>query len=189
MRPVGFVERWNKRLLAPVARALARIPWLHPDHLTLLSAAAGGMAAPLLLVAGHPWLAALFLWLGAWLDSLDGDLARLKGCASPAGALLDAVLDRYVDLAMLVALIEAAPEAWRWLGYLAITGSVLTPYVRARAEAGGLPAAATIGSRDVRMLIITAGLLLEAYAATLVAVACIANFSALHRILAARRAA
>jgi len=80
----------------------------------------------------------LFIAAGA-LDFLDGRVAREAGQATRSGAVLDSVVDRYCESALLVGL------AWYYRGsatlvaaLLALTGSLFVPYVRARGEAIGV---------------------------------------------------
>ena len=42
--------------------------------------------------------------MGDLWDSVDGDLARKQGTASPEGAIFDAVLDRHIDFLVIGAL-------------------------------------------------------------------------------------
>jgi CDP-L-myo-inositol myo-inositolphosphotransferase len=71
--------------------------------------------------------------LGSALDGVDGELARVSGTASRRGATLDTLLDRYADLAVVLALVLAAgrtPTAWGW-GFAAAAGCLLVSYVHA----------------------------------------------------------
>lgn len=69
------------------------------------------------------------------------------------------------------------------LGLAALLGSTLTPYVRAKAEAEGKNSPASIGDRGWRNRILVVGLLLGQPVWTLGAIAVVANFSAIHRLL------
>ena len=77
------------------------------------------------------------------MDGADGDLARLKGMSTRFGAFFDAVLDRYADIAILAGLTywslafeDRGPTAVVALaGLLAMVGSLMLSYTRARAEA------------------------------------------------------
>jgi len=70
------------------------------------------------------------------LDALDGELARRIGVDSRAGDLLDHVLDRYADIAILVGL--AAGVDRYGLGLAAVTGVLMTSYLGTQIEAVGL---------------------------------------------------
>jgi archaetidylinositol phosphate synthase len=76
------------------------------------------------------------LWFGIGLiiafsaDSLDGAVARLRGEASRFGGYLDAVIDRYQEMAVLAAL---AQKTGHWpAAFFVLAGSFLTSYAKAR---------------------------------------------------------
>ncbi|HVK68020.1 MAG TPA: GtrA family protein [Polyangium sp.] len=114
--------------------AAAGVP---PNAITTLAvglAAGGGVAIAAGRFALGGWL---YVSAGA-LDYLDGRVARATGQASPSGAALDSVLDRYCESAVLVGLAWYYRESWVLLPcLLALTGSLFVPYVRARGEALG----------------------------------------------------
>jgi len=74
-----------------------------PDLVSVLVAALGVLAA-WLLAAGEGLAGGLLAQAVSVLDGVDGELARLQIRASPRGALLDGVLDRVVDVALVGAL-------------------------------------------------------------------------------------
>jgi phosphatidylglycerophosphate synthase/putative flippase GtrA len=125
---------WTMR---PFWTVLARIRF-PPNAITSLSFAiafgAGvGVAAGRFALGG--WL---FVVAGA-LDFLDGRVARSTGRTSPSGAALDSVLDRYVESALIVGLAWYYRDSWVLVPcLLALTGSLLVPYVRARGESLGV---------------------------------------------------
>jgi phosphatidylglycerophosphate synthase/putative flippase GtrA len=85
--------------------------------------------------------------LGGWLfliaaicDFLDGRIARESKTAGPSGAALDSVIDRYVDGVFFIGLAWFYRDSWLLiLVLLALLGAMLVPYVRARGEALGVP--------------------------------------------------
>lgn len=143
---------WLTQPLVSAVLAL-RVP---PSAVTLLSIplAIGAGAA---IGAGH-------LAAGAWLligssicDYLDGRLARAMRMASPAGAMLDSVVDRFVEAALYIGLAWLYREDWVLLVVLvAFLGSLMVPYARARAEALGVPMDRVgIVQRPERIVILT----------------------------------
>ncbi|MEM3194221.1 MAG: CDP-alcohol phosphatidyltransferase family protein [Candidatus Bathyarchaeia archaeon] len=84
------------------------------------------------------FLALLLLLFSGFCDALDGALARLYGETTVLGGFLDSLLDRYVDAAVLCGLILGGLCEPLW-GLLALVGSLLTSYARARSEAAGIP--------------------------------------------------
>src|SRR6185312_12211459 len=110
------------------------------------------------------WLGAAIFVLGSILDILDGALARAGGKSTVFGAFLDSTTDRVGEGAMLaaIALIFArnGNDAAVVFTIVAVAGSFLVPYVRAKAEALGLRGDVGLGSRAERVVVITAGLVL-----------------------------
>jgi archaetidylinositol phosphate synthase len=113
---------------------------LTPDAVSLLALFAAVAAAGSFYLAGESRLAyllgALLVFCNGMLDLLDGALARELDTSSSAGDLLDHVLDRYADIAV-VAGLAAGIEAFA-LGFAAVTGVLMTSYLGTQAEAVGL---------------------------------------------------
>jgi phosphatidylglycerophosphate synthase len=94
----------------------------------------------------------LFLFSGI-LDALDGRIARAHGEAAPSGTIVDSVLDRYADSLMLMGLAWYFRHTWVLIPTLAaILGTSLIPYVRAKAEALGVPGHPGLMQRAERIL-------------------------------------
>jgi phosphatidylglycerophosphate synthase len=90
-----FTEYIARPPAAIVVYALRNTP-ITPNQVTFLSAiVAAGSAAMLVLLPGYFWLvmAALVYEFSFVLDCADGMLARLRKIASPAGHLLDFLMD------------------------------------------------------------------------------------------------
>jgi archaetidylinositol phosphate synthase len=79
---------------------------------------------------------AFCVFFNGWLDLVDGALARELSVDSPAGDLLDHVIDRYADIVMIVGL--AAGVGRYDLGLAAVTGVLMTSYLGTQAQAVGL---------------------------------------------------
>jgi archaetidylinositol phosphate synthase len=82
-------------------------------------------------------LATVLLLLSGFCDVLDGAIARLFEQASPFGGFLDSLLDRYADAIVYAGIIVGGLCDALW-GLIALTGSLLVSYSRARAEAAGI---------------------------------------------------
>jgi CDP-diacylglycerol--glycerol-3-phosphate 3-phosphatidyltransferase len=110
------------------------------------------------------WLGAAVFVVGSVLDILDGALARAGGKSTPFGAFLDSTTDRVGEGAMLAAIaLVFARQGKEWavvVDVVAVAGSFLVPYARAKAEAIGLRGDVGLGSRAERVVVITAGLVL-----------------------------
>jgi len=128
-----------ERLLEPFVAGAKRVG-LTPDGVSVLAFLAAAGAAASFYAASD--LRVLYL-LGAFLvlcngvlDLLDGALARELGTDSSAGDLLDHVLDRYADV-LIIAGLAAGVDRYA-LGFLAVTGVLLTSYLGTQAQAVGL---------------------------------------------------
>jgi archaetidylinositol phosphate synthase len=162
-----------------------------PNSLTFLGLLTGSIAA-LLFAVREPQLAGLILLICGLFDAIDGAVARLTGRETFFGGVLDSVIDRYVDFAVFIGIIygglaELALPSWGW-GILALTGSFMVSYTRARAEAAGSGRLDMgIAERGERFLILAFGgmLGLTRYAVALVAI--LTHFTAIQRLFIARR--
>jgi CDP-diacylglycerol--glycerol-3-phosphate 3-phosphatidyltransferase len=140
---IAGVKRRSRVLAEGPARFLGRLGFT-PNSLTiggsLLTACVG------LLVAQGWFLAAgVCLWLFSLTDTLDGALARATDRVSAFGAFLDSVCDRYAEAAIFLGVVWwyqiHADVLGVALAYLAVVGSLMVSYARARAEGIGLQAA------------------------------------------------
>jgi CDP-diacylglycerol---glycerol-3-phosphate 3-phosphatidyltransferase len=140
------------------------------------------------------WLGAAVFVVGSVLDILDGALARAGGRSTPFGAFLDSTTDRIGEGAMLAAIglvfANQHNDIAAVFTIVAVAGSFLVPYVRAKAEALGLRGDVGLGSRAERVVVIAAGLVLAPWGALQWAIYLLAATSALtvlQRILYVRK--
>lgn len=115
---------WEK-----AARPLAAAG-LTPNQVTLIGLAL--VAVNVAAFAAHRSLVVLGLGLvvAFAFDALDGAVARLRGLSTRRGGYLDAVVDRYQELAMMLAL-GWATGAWVAVMF-GLSGAYLTSYAKAR---------------------------------------------------------
>ena len=148
--------------LAPLINALA-VAGVTPNSVTVAGLVLV-LAASLLIWQHSLLLGAVVLAIGAGLDAIDGGLARAQGGATPFGGFLDSTLDRtgeaVVYLGIIAYWLEAAaqPFAPVMLAALALSGSFLVSYSRARAEAAGFRASNGLAPRTERLIILVLGL-------------------------------
>jgi phosphatidylglycerophosphate synthase len=134
---------------------------LTPNQLTLLSLLAAVSAA--VAIAYHYLLLALIgLVLVFVFDMLDGSVARATGQATQFGGLLDHVVDRYAEAALLLGVMFSDLVAPGWVIF-ALFGMVMASYTRARAESKPAMENCNVGlaGRLEKLLILIAGLVLE----------------------------
>jgi CDP-diacylglycerol---glycerol-3-phosphate 3-phosphatidyltransferase len=185
---------WFRWYYHPIAEFLNRIG-IRPNTLTLIGMT-GTVGVSLLIADGHMLWAGLLLLVMGPVDAMDGALARLRNETSAWGAFVDAVTDRYSELFLFLGFLiyfMVHPNAVGvLLAYLAAAGSVLTSYVKARADASKLDANVGVLTRVGRYVVIIPGLIFSSLyppllliALTIIAV--FANFTALQRIFRARR--
>ena len=146
--------------------------------------------------------AALFFLISAFLDIVDGSVARVTGHVTKFGAYLDTVVDRYVEAIIIFALLFASlpilnlpylpaiPIA-AWL-YLYFFGSIMTTYVKAAAKEKEIIGQGTelkggLLERADRLILLFIGILAAAYeplalSGMVILLAVLSNISALQRI-------
>jgi len=83
------------------------------------------------------FFATILLLLSGFCDALDGVIARTYQKATPFGGFLDSLLDRYADAIVYMGIILGGLCHALW-GLMALIGSLLVSYSRARAEAAGI---------------------------------------------------
>ena len=131
----GFVSRWINRPVSIRISALLSSTSITPDQTTFLSFAMT-LAGAALLAMGQTGLTlagGLVVQAASILDGSDGEIARLKHQMTRRGAWLDTVLDRYGDVAVVLAISLAESRvqsgALVWLGGMAaLSGFLLASY-------------------------------------------------------------
>jgi CDP-diacylglycerol---glycerol-3-phosphate 3-phosphatidyltransferase len=138
---------------------------LTPNAISLTGFVGNLIAAALII--GHDFvLAGIAFILGSLCDMFDGRYSRMSGKGTPFGAFLDSTLDRVEEGVVLAAVAwwfaERGDEVAVGATVLAVVGSYMVSYTRARAEALGVSGKAGIASRAVRVVILSAGLVFAA---------------------------
>ena len=103
------------------------------------------------------WAGGLILFAGLF-DMLDGQVARLGNMKSTFGALYDSVLDRYSELIMYLGICYYLVGHHYFLSsifaFVALMGSMMVSYVRARAEGLGIECKGGLMQRPERVITI-----------------------------------
>jgi CDP-diacylglycerol--glycerol-3-phosphate 3-phosphatidyltransferase len=150
----------------PVVRPLASIG-VTPNMLTVLGLAGNAVAAYFAAEGEFIWAGVLVL-LASALDMYDGALARATGQATPFGAVFDATLDRISEALVLFGLLvyfsDRGGQTEELLAFVAVVGSILVSYVRARAEVIGLTLREGAFTRFERVALMGAGLVVAGIA-------------------------
>ena len=175
-----------------------------PNMLTVIGLLLSGLTA-IVIAQG-------FIVLGGWLvlfagifDMFDGAMARVRNAATTFGAFLDSTLDRYSEGIILFGLLYYAlrhpglqDSLWpmrdeqTWMIafiYIALLGSLMVSYTKARAEGLGLECKTGLLARPERVILLAIGLIFTEtgiWAVALLAV--FSNVTAVERILSIWRA-
>ncbi len=143
----------------------------------------------------------IFLLLSGFTDTLDGAIARLTGQSTKFGALLDSTLDRYAEFFIYFGLMVYYHD--RFIFYvvmLALMGSIMVSYVKARAESLGRTRVVGLMQRPERFFLLASGSLLNGpigryfpeypeciFIGTLILLVFLTNITVLHRLLAGKK--
>ncbi|MDQ3879481.1 MAG: CDP-alcohol phosphatidyltransferase family protein [Chloroflexota bacterium] len=164
----SFLPTWIKEgvraLLTPVVGFALR------RHITANTITVVGLlvvvVAALLVARGALLVGAAVLIAGSLLDAVDGALARASGGSTAFGGFLDSTLDRAAEGVLFTGiaiyhLTTPDPELAIALALVAMTGSFMVSYTRARAEGLGYAASIGLAPRPERLVLVSAGLILS----------------------------
>jgi len=157
----------------------------NPNFFTLLGFFAT-LFASVLILSGYWLLAGLAIVLSGLFDLFDGVVARKLGKVTPLGSFLDSVLDRYSDLLLLLAILiyylKRGESDIVVLASFVSMGTVLIPYVRAKAEALQVPCNVGLMERAERIILLVIGVLFNLMEPVLWILALLTHFTVLQRI-------
>ena len=178
----------------PIAKAVP----LSPNALTLIGlmisvVSAAAFARGELIMGG-----ALILVSGVF-DILDGAVARANGRMTSFGGFLDSVCDRYADAVVFIGIMYGALDGsisthallgislWLWCA-IALVGSMLVSYTRARAEGGGVENMDVgIAERPERMILLAVGALSGLILWAIAAIVVLTHITIIQRVLYAKK--
>ena len=146
-------------ILDPIAAGLAKAR-LTPTMITILGLLVTLVGAAYIAVDRYA-LGGFVAGVGVALDALDGPLARYQGTASIRGAFIDTMADRLGEVALWTGLTFSlrADETGLMLCILGLAFSLLTPYVRSKAESWGAEGRGGWMGRAERMILMLVGLI------------------------------
>ncbi len=182
------IKEFIRDALRPLARKFTAI---NPNTITIFGLLLSLVSA--VLFAEREILAAgAFLLAGGFFDVLDGLVARENNRTTKFGGFLDSVSDRFADAAVIIGAMYGGltafyPLPYWFIGALAIVGSLMVSYTRARAEAAGANASVGLGERAIRMLIIVAGAFIAEVNWAILLVAIISFITVFQRIAHVRK--
>lgn len=157
-----FLIRFMLWVIRPAERLFV-VGRVSPNAVTLVSlglCVGAGVAIGTDHLATGAWLYVL----AGVLDILDGRLARATNQQSAAGALFDSVADRWGELAVLAGCAWYLKDGgWLLAVMLAIAGSMMVSYTRARGEGLGIELDGGMMQRAERILIVVLGAAIAAW--------------------------
>ena len=190
------VERRMVAVLRPVIDGLvgARV---HPNILSTLGFLIT-LSSAFAFHSHHVRTAGALILFGGLFDLFDGRVARATGLASNFGAFYDSTLDRISEIAVYLGILSLYNDYRLVLGdvgmiyavMLAMAGSLMISYTRARAEGLGMDCKVGLMQRGERVIAIGLAALLFgessnglALRVVIVALAVLTNLTAVHRII------
>jgi len=183
--PQRVQDRFVK-MLSPLIALFSK--WgLRPNSFTVAGLIITSLAAAAVSM-GYVRLAGILILLGGLCDTIDGLMARTAGKASRFGALLDSCFDRYSELIMffgIAAYFTVLEDYGASAGVLlALCGSFMVSYTRARAESLGFEVKLGFMQRPERIVLLGLSALIHITALKFAIwlVAFLANLTALQRI-------
>ena len=187
----GYISKHvNRKLSDPLARFLAKTK-VTPNQMTWVAFSIA-LLSFISFVFGYNITAGLLAQLSSIADGIDGSLARLKGITSEFGGFLDAVLDRYADILIVLGLTlwSLAHETYSsvWLvSLLSITGIICISYTRARINPNQRHLFDTgfksLASRDIRLFLIMLGAVIGQAYFCLIVIAALTNLVVFYRLI------
>ena len=172
----GIVSRYiNRRVSTRITMFIVKRGInISPNQMTVISSIIGALSA-LIYLSNNPLIAGICVQISSIIDGVDGELARILGKTSKFGGFLDSILDRFVDIAVIICIsiyligYSANIELLTLISTLALSGDLMVSYIHARGEAtlGIHPVKIGVrvgfASRDVRLFIIFLGSVVEQF--------------------------
>jgi CDP-diacylglycerol--glycerol-3-phosphate 3-phosphatidyltransferase len=160
----SWLKEAGRTVLDPVVRLALRLQ-LTPNTVTVLGLLLTLLAATL-IASGSLLAGAAILTVGSLLDAVDGALARARGGGTAFGGFLDSTLDRAGEAILYMGVagyyLRTAPDPTLPVlaAFVALSGSFMVSYSRARAEGVGFHASVGLAPRTERLVLIIAGIAL-----------------------------
>ena len=188
-----MLTRWlgqrAEQILNHSMRGLQRLG-LTPNMLTATGLVLNAIAA-FFFARGWLFFGGVLVLVANIFDVMDGQFARRTGQVTRFGAFFDSVIDRYSDMFLLLGLIFYYTRMGErlilfFLG-LALIGSIMTSYTRARAECIIPSCKVGVFERPERIGLIILGALLNRMTTAIFLLAIFSNFTVVERILHTRK--
>ena len=189
-----WIKNWYVNLISPATDLFIRFG-VNPNFFTTVGFLISIVAA-YVMATGHLRWGGVLILLGGTFDILDGKVARATDRVTKFGALYDSTLDRYSEVMIFFGLayyfsrVEVHFLGIDWATWIvvaisiAIGGSIMTSYIRARAEGLGLECKVGIMQRPERIVYLGFGSIIHQITLVLaiLIIAILANVTAIQRI-------
>src|SRR5215469_13419 len=191
------IQQQVRQLVALIIQPLARLR-VTPNTLTVIGLLLSALTA-LVIALGFLLAGGLLVLFAGIFDMFDGAMARVRNAATTFGAFLDSMLDRYSESIILLGLLcyvlqrpdlhdafWPAQHEQTWMIvfiFVAVVGSLMVSYAKARAEGLGLECKTGLLARPERVVILAIGLLTGAVFWALLILAIFSNVTAIERIV------
>jgi len=155
----------------------------------------GNLVAAALITQRLFFLAGIAFVIGSVMDTLDGRYSRMSGKGTLFGAFLDSTLDRVEEGIVLAAVAgyfaATGDDFAAAMCVIAVLGSLMVSYTRARAEALGVECKVGLATRPVRVVLLSIGLIFakgaglgdfELLAPAIYVIAALTVFTAIQRV-------
>jgi CDP-diacylglycerol--glycerol-3-phosphate 3-phosphatidyltransferase len=176
------------RIIEQVATFLVRAG-MQANQITVIGFIGNAIAA-VFIGFGYLFIGGVIAAFSCILDGLDGAVAKASGGGTHYGSLLDSTLDRFSEIALFLGLLIYYDKSSSGLGilfvFLALIGSVMVSYVRAKGEALGVLIKRGLMTRVERLVVLIVSLLFRMPLVGLVIIAIIGNITAVQRFWIAR---
>src|SRR5579883_2324237 len=191
------IQQQVRLLVAFIIRPLANLG-VTPNMLTLVGLLLSGLTA-LVIAQGYLVAGGLLVLFAGIFDMFDGAVARVRQAATTFGAFFDSTLDRYSESIILFGLLwyvlqrpDLLEQLWPFgheqlwmivLVFVAVVGSLMVSYTKARAEGLGLECKTGLLARPERVVILAIGLLTGMTIWALLLLAVFSNVTSIERIV------
>lgn len=195
-----FLQKIIYVIINPIIKGMIKIG-ITPNFITTTGFVLNLVAAGMFLYAANKfgdntcivgWAGGVILFAGLF-DMMDGRLARMGNMSSKFGALWDSTLDRYSELFTLFGIaFYLILNGWMWSSvttFIAMVGSVMVSYVRARAEGLDIECKVGLMQRPERVVLTALGAIfcgifdnLWILVVPMIIIAVLANITAFWRI-------
>lgn len=177
-------------LFIPISRFLSKKK-VSPNLISFLGALTSFFAG-FLFYLGQTLLAGLSVILSGFTDIIDGQVAKLSGKETRFGGVLDSSLDRYSEIFIYIGIsfffFKRGDTLTFFATIIALLGSMLISYVKARAEGAGIPLKGGFFQRAERFFLISSGGILgvEILKVFMYIIALVSHITAIQRIVMAK---